>query len=295
MTNDTANHSVLITGSSTGIGAACVRRLADSGWRVYAGVRRDEDGHRLRGLADGDIVPVLIDVTDRADIERVIARIDDDIGSLGGLVNNAGIGVGGLVETLTDDEWQRQFDVNFFGLVAMTRAAMPLVSRADGRFVHIGSIAGRVAAAGLGPYAASKHAVEAFNWSLRGELDRSKMSSSVVEPGEIKTPIWDKADVQLRAFAEMLDQHDLRDRFGYMLDRQTGFVEEGRTKGVDADEVAKVVEHALTARRPKARYIVGTNAKAMAFVAKLPDRVRESFMEFGGRRYEKAGRSITSS
>lgn len=287
--------SVLITGSSTGIGAACAQRLAGSGWRVYAGVRRDVDGHRLRGTTDGDLVPVLLDIADRDGIDRVIARIDDEAGSLDGLVNNAGIGVGGVVETLSDADWQRQFDVNFFGLVAMTRAAMPLVSRAGGRFVHIGSIAGRVAAAGLAPYAASKHAVEAFNWALRGELDRTAMTSSVVEPGEIKTPIWDKADVQLREFAEMLDDHDLHGRYGYMIARQTGFVEEGRTKGVDADQVAKAVEHALTARRPKARYLVGTDAKAMAFVAKLPDRVREAFMEFNGKRYEKLGTAIRRS
>ena len=198
-----AQKVVLITGTSTGIGEACVARQAAAGWRVYAGVRKPEDGERLVSSISGDVVPVIIDVTKREDIDRVLEQIDAEAGLLHGLVNNAGIAVGGPVETLTDEDWRWQFDVNFFSLVTLSRAALPLIDNGNGRFVHVGSIAGRLATEGLGPYAASKFAVQAFNWVLRAELaQNTKMSSSVVEPGEIKTAIWDKAD------ESMLSPHD---------------------------------------------------------------------------------------
>ncbi len=286
--------AVLITGTSSGIGEACVKRLSESGWKVYAGVRHTEDGERLLASLGGDVVPVILDVTNLEQIHDVLARIDADVGSLDGLVNNAGIGVGGVVETLSDDDWRWQMEVNFFSLVRLTRLAMPLVDKAGGRFVHIGSVAGRVGIGGLGPYAASKHAVSAFNWSLRCELGRNtKMRSSVVEPGAIKTAIWDKATVTVSTFdAEMTGP--LRDRYGFILDFQRGFVDEGARRGVDAGKVAKAVEHALTARRPKARYLVGPDAKATGVIARMPDRAREGFINMNSRRLERVGRRIAA-
>ena len=207
-----------------------------------------------------------------------------------GLVNNAGIAVGGPVEVLTDEEWRWQMDVNFFSLVTLTREAMQLVDKADGRFVHVGSVAGRVGIAGLGPYAASKHAVSAFNWALRGELARNtKMRSSVVEPGEIKTAIWDKANDTLASSEAQLTGR-LRDRYGFILDGQRAFVEHGKTKGTDADRVAKAVEHALTSPRPKARYLVGPDAKVVGILTKLPDALREKLIDLNARMMEKKGR-----
>ena len=284
--------TVLFTGTSTGIGAACVSRLAKDGWKVYAGVRRPDDGERLVSAAPGDITPVILDVTNREHIDRVLGQINDEVGALNGLVNNAGIAVGGPVVVLTDEEWRWQMDVNFFSLVTLTREAMPLVDKADGRFVHIGSIAGRAAVAGLGPYAASKHAVSAFNWALRGELARNtKMRSSVIEPGEIKTAIWDKANDTL-ATSEAQLNGPLRDRYGFLLDAQRAFVEHGKTKGVDADRVAKAVEHALTSRRPKARYLVGSDAKFVGLLTRTPDVVREKLTFANGRMMEKKGRKL---
>ena len=205
-------------------------------------------------------------------------------------MNNAGIAVGGPVEVLTDEEWRWQMDVNFFSLVTLTREAMQLVDKADGRFVHVGSVAGRVGIAGLGPYAASKHAVSAFNWALRGELARNtKMRSSVVEPGEIKTAIWDKANDTLASSEAQLTGR-LRDRYGFILDGQRAFVEHGKTKGIDADRVAKAVEHALTSPRPKARYLVGPDAKVVGILTKLPDALREKLIDLNARMMEKKGR-----
>lgn len=286
--------TVLITGTSTGIGAACVKRQAEAGWKVYAGVRKPEDGERLVNEFSGDIVPVQLDVTELDDITRVVARIDDEVGSLDGVVNNAGIAVGGPVEILSEEQWRWQMEVNFFGLVNVTREAMPLVDRADGRFVHIGSIAGRIGGAGMGPYVSSKHAVEGLNWALRSELVRGTgMNSSVVEPGEIKTAIWDKAVDTVAEMEDTLDATGTRDRYQFMLDGTRGFVEEGATRGIDADAVAKAVEHALTARRPKARYLVGPDAKAAGHVfARMPDRMREWLLNANAKRMEKAGRKL---
>jgi NAD(P)-dependent dehydrogenase (short-subunit alcohol dehydrogenase family) len=288
-----AQKSVLITGTSTGIGAAAAQRMAEAGWKVYAGVRKADDGERLAASIDGDVVPLILDVTERDQIERALETIDNEVGSLNGLVNNAGIGVGGPVELVTDDDWRWQFEVNFFSLVTMTRLAMPLVDKGDGRFVHIGSIAGRVAAGGLGPYAASKHAVEGFNWALRAELGaNTKMSSSVVEPGEIKTAIWDKAQSLLTEMEAAVDAAGRQDRYELLLDAQRGFIADGAKRGIDADKVAKAVEHALTARRPKARYLVGPDARVAGLVASLPDRVREPFMNFNTKRMAKAGKQL---
>ncbi len=209
-----------------------------------------------------------------------------------GLVNSAGITVGGPVELLNEQDWRRKFEVNFFGLVNLTKAAFPLVSAVDGRFVHIGSISGRVAVVGMGPYAASKYAVEAFNWALRAELARNtKMSSSVIEPGETKTAIWDKAVQHVVDLEARMADSDMKARYGFLLDRNRGLIKEGGSKAIAADEVAKAVEHALTSSRPKARYLVGADAKAGALMAKMPDRVLERLMAMNAKRLEKLGRS----
>lgn len=286
--------TVLITGTSTGIGAACVKRQAEAGWKVYAGVRKAEDGERLASDISGDVVPLILDVTDRDHIASVVRQISDETGSLHGLVNNAGIAVGGPVELLSEEQWRWQMEVNFFGLVNMTREAMPLVDRANGRFVHIGSIAGRIGGAGMGPYIASKHAVAGFNWALRAELTRgTKMNTSVVEPGEIKTAIWDKGVETVREVERLIEATGTQDRYQFMIDGTRGFVEEGATRGIDADAVAKAVEHALTARRPKARYLVGPDAKVAGHVfSRLPDRAREWLLTANAKRIEKAGRKL---
>jgi NAD(P)-dependent dehydrogenase (short-subunit alcohol dehydrogenase family) len=288
-----AQETVLITGTSTGIGAACVSRQAAAGWKVYAGVRKVEDGEHLVETLDGDIVPVLIDVTKREDIDKVLAQIRAEVGSLDGLVNNAGVAAGGAIELITGEEWRRHFDVNFFSLVTLTREAMPLVDAADGRFVHIGSIAGRISNAGLAPYCASKHAVGAFSQALRGELRRNtKMNSSVIEPGEIKTAIWDKAEALIADVDAQLREADRLARYQFLLDGQRGFAVEGAARGVEPDKVAKAVEHALTARRPKARYLVGPDAKAVGVLSRLPDRLREPLLALNDRRLERAGRKL---
>jgi len=291
--------SALVTGTSTGIGEACATRLAALGWTVYAGVRRAEDGDRLKANAPGDVRPVIFDVSDRDDMRRVIDEITADVGTRGlqGLVNNAGVGVGGPIEYVTEEDWRWVFDVNLFAVVALTKAATPLLRAGQGRVVHIGSIGGRLASPGLGPYSASKHAVEALAESQRHEFKLSKtpITVSLVEPGEVKTAIWDKADTSADDVERALDDVG-KQRYGWLLDSSRGFIAEGREKGVPAAKVADAVEHALMAKRPKARYLVGPDAKLIGHVvSRLPDRVRDAFVDFGSKRWEARGRKLPRS
>lgn len=271
-----ATKSVLISGSSTGIGEACVARLAGAGWKVYAGVRKPVDGDKLTNAYTGDIEPVIVDVCDQASIDAAIAHISAAGRGLDALVNNAGVGSGGPFEVLEVEDWRSVFETNVFGLIALTKAAFPLIDAADGRFVHIGSISGRVSSPGLGPYTASKHAVSALNWSLRGEFAGiGRMKSSVVEPGEIKTAIWDKAEQTIADRVVRLERAGLTKRYETLMDMFRGFLAEAEEKAIEPDAVAVAVEHALTSKRPKARYLVGTDAKIQALIALLPDRTRE--------------------
>lgn len=270
--------SVLVTGASTGIGRACALRLDCLGHRVYAGVRTQEHAQQLRELGSDRLVPVTLDVTDQAQVDDAAARIGQSVGGdgLAGVVNNAGVALGGPLEYLPLDAWREQLDVNVVGQVAVTKAMLPLVRRARGRIVFIGSIGGRLATMMLGPYCASKFAIEAVSESLRFELYPWGIHVCVVEPGAIKTSIWDKgrqqagrlerelpAEAQAQYAAHVAVIRKLLD----MQDRQ----------GADPDKVAKAVEHALFARRPKTRYVVGTDARIQsALVRCLPARPREA-------------------
>jgi NAD(P)-dependent dehydrogenase (short-subunit alcohol dehydrogenase family) len=288
--------NALITGTSTGIGEACVARLADRGWTVYAGVRRAEDGDRLKTHHAGDVRPVILDVCERADTDRVVADISAEVGDRGlqALVNNAGVGVGGPVEHVTEEDWRWVFDVNLFGIVALTRAAIPMLRTGHGRIVHIGSIGGRVSSPGLAPYSASKHAIEALAESQRHEFKRSgaPIRVALIEPGEVKTPIWDKADASADDITRALDDVGTK-RYQWLLDQSRGFIDEGRQKGVPASKVADAVEHALTADKPKARYLVGPDAKLIGHVvSRLPDSLRDALMRMTSVRWEKRGRKL---
>jgi NAD(P)-dependent dehydrogenase (short-subunit alcohol dehydrogenase family) len=289
--------SALVTGTSSGIGEACAARLAGQGWTVFAGVRRDEDGRRLVAELPGDVRPVILDVDDRARMREVVDEIGTSTGTAGlqGLVNNAGIGVGGPVEYLSEADWRRVFDVNFFAVIALTQMTMPLLRTGRGRIVNIGSIGGRLAAPGLAPYSASKHAVEALCESMRHELARSgsPVRISLVEPGAVKTAIWAKADATADEIETALGDEG-RARYGWLIDEARGFIADSRERGVEPAAVAEVVEHALTALQPKARYLVGADAKVGGHViSRAPDRVRDALVALNSRRSERRGRELT--
>jgi len=266
-----ASRAVLVTGASTGIGRATALYLAARGFRVFASVRRDKDAAELPGAT-----PVVLDVTDADSIRDASDAVSRALGDegLAGLVNNAGIAVSGPLEFLEMSEIRRQFDVNLFGQVAVTQAFLPLLRRANGgRIVNMSSISGRIAAPLLGPYSMSKFALESFSDALRRELEPFGLSVSVVEPGVIKTPIWDKGVDSSKERVARMPARAL-ELYGGRIETLRKLAQEMGERGAPPDEVAKAVHHALVSKRPRTRYLVGFDAKLTAkLVWLLPDRV----------------------
>jgi len=266
--------TVLITGASTGIGAACALRLAARGITVFAGVRRSADGEALQAQYPAQIIPVMLDVTDTTSIEAALVRVRAATGERGldGLVNNAGIAIGGPLEVLPMAELRRLFDVNVFGVAAVTQACLPLLRMARGRIVNMGSIAGRIALPFVGPYSMTKSALKAMTNSLRLELDAAGIDVIVIEPGAIATPIWKKSTADTDALASTL-QHDSLAQYAAHLDCIRRVIGEAERRAIPADAVARAVERALTDARPRTHYVVGNDAKIrVALAALLPQR-----------------------
>jgi NAD(P)-dependent dehydrogenase (short-subunit alcohol dehydrogenase family) len=260
--------TALITGASTGIGRATALRLATTGWTVLAGVRDSDAAESLERAAPGGRVRALtLDVTDPAQIAAAVEQLPED--GLDGLVNNAGIGIGGPLELISDEDLRRQFDVNVFAQIAVTRAMLPALRRARGRIVFISSIGGRVALPFTAPYGASKHAIEAFGDALRVELHSSGVQVALVEPGSVATPIWDKG----RAEADRIRiPPELEAQYGRVPAATDKVLADTARRGVPPEQVAATIERALTSRRMRARYLVGRDAQAMLALRRLlPD------------------------
>ena len=255
--------SVLITGTSSGIGAACALDLDGRGFRVFAGARKPADSQRLAEQASGRLVPLLIDVTEPESIRAAVETIGAAVGESGlaGLVNNAGIVVPGPLELVSHDRFRRQLEVNVLGTHAVIQAFLPLLRAATGRIVILSSIAGIVSPPYWGPYSASKRALEAIADALRLELRQWGIKVSVVEPDSIATPIWDKFQEATVEVQEDLPDAQ-RDLYREDLDHLRELAEELARKGMPVDRVVKVVRHALCARRPKTRYPVGFRTRA---------------------------------
>ena len=270
----------LVTGASTGIGRATALRLARAGHEVFAGVRRDADAQQLRAEGLAGVRPIRLDVTDavsiRAASEEVAAATKER--GLAGLVNNAGITTGGPLEYLDLGELRRVFEVNTIGPVAVTQAFLPLVRTGRGRIVFVTSIGGLFAAPIIGPYAASKFALEAIGDALRLELRPWGIGVSIVEPGAVATEIFAKsrrlADEIIAGIGpEARERYEVAARA--VVDRFNGF----ERSALPADRVAQRIEHALLSPRPRTRYLVGSDARAMAFFSRiLPTRWRDALV-----------------
>ncbi|MEJ2514860.1 MAG: SDR family oxidoreductase [Gammaproteobacteria bacterium] len=266
--------TVLVTGTSSGIGRATAITLAGRGWRVYAGVRKTADGEALVSEAGDSVVPVILDVTDEASVTRAVGQIREETGGrLDGLVNNAGVYHGAPLEMMKPEEIRRTLDVNVTGLLEVTRQCLPLLRASEGRIVNISSISGLVALPGVSVYAGSKHAVEAITDSLRVELKGFGIRVAAVEPGSIRTPIWDKGAARDEAREEDPDIQAVRPLY----ERLVSLLEKlnSRPGVLPPEEVAETVAEALESDSPKNRYIVGKDAKSLALLRKLPDAVRD--------------------
>jgi NAD(P)-dependent dehydrogenase (short-subunit alcohol dehydrogenase family) len=279
--------TVLITGCSTGIGRATAERLAAAGHTVYATARRlealaDLEGRGCRTLA--------LDVTDEASMEAAVARIDEEAGGVDALINNAGYSQSGAVETLAMDALRRQFETNVFGLVRLTQLVLPgMRGRGFGRIVNISSMGANFTFPGGGAYHATKYAVEALSDALRYEVEGFGIDVVVVQPGAIRTE-FDKAAVSSLEHAGGAD--DVYAEFNRKVGRATQEAyEKGPLKllGGEADDVAKVIEKAITAKRPRTRYHVTPSATLLIGQSHLmPDRIWD---RFNATQFPKPGKS----
>lgn len=267
---------VLVTGASSGIGEATAVRLARSAWRVLAGVRTASDGERLRAAAGELLEPVTIDVTEPATIAAAANQLGNE--PLHGLVNNAGTALAMPLEFLPLDQLRRQLEVNLVGQVAVTQALLPNLRSARGRIVNVGSIAGRSSLPFLGAYAASKHALEAVTDALRVELRPFEIAVIIVEPGTIATPIWRKGGERFQQLAAEMPK-ELGELYGERMAAFRNAAAAAGQRAESADKVAIVVERALTAERPKARYLVGRDARRRSIVERLPASLRDRLYE----------------
>jgi NAD(P)-dependent dehydrogenase (short-subunit alcohol dehydrogenase family) len=268
----------LVTGASTGIGRACALHLAGLGFHVLAGVRDPAD-------APDGLEPLRLDVTSESDVAAAAERVG---GELHALVNNAGIALTGPVEVVPLDDWRRIVDVNLLGPVAVTRALLPAVIRARGRVVNMSSIGGRVANPLLGPYSATKFALEAVSDSLRREVAAHGVKVVSIEPGGIATPIWDKGLDDGRRITQDMPEEAAR-RYAKLIPAVIQVAERLGREGLPPEAVAEVVGKAVTTRRPRARYVIGRDAKVQAIAARLlPDVAMDALIRG---RLTSAGRS----
>jgi NAD(P)-dependent dehydrogenase (short-subunit alcohol dehydrogenase family) len=261
----------IVTGASTGIGAATARELARRGFHVLAGVRRDLDADAIRGPG---IEPLIIDVTNPDHIEALAARVHGDPHgrALRAVVNNAAIQANVPIEAFAIDEWRNMFEVNLFGQVAVIQALLPALIRSKGRVVNISSVGGKVAMAAYGPYAGTKFAFEAVSDSLRRELAPSGVQVVVVEPGAVRTEMLGRAIAAADDLVAAMTPEQSR-RYGPLVHAVNAQAVSSTKSGQPAEAAATVIAKAVTARRPRTRYTVGRDAALITrMVRLLPDR-----------------------
>src|SRR4051812_14885065 len=265
------SRSVLITGCSSGIGHATATQLAERGWRVYASARRTES---IADLAERGCRTLALDVTDEGSMEAAVAAVEEAEGGVGALVNNAGYSQSGAIETVPLERIRAQFETNVFGLVRMCQLVLPGMRRqGGGRIVNVSSMGGRLTFPGGGAYHGTKHAVEALSDALRFELRGFGVDVVVIEPGLIKTRFGETAVGSMEATAA--EGEDAYTDFNAAVGAATAGVYEGPLArlGGGPETVARVIERALSAKRPKTRYMVTPSAR-LALVQRrlLPDR-----------------------
>jgi NAD(P)-dependent dehydrogenase (short-subunit alcohol dehydrogenase family) len=260
--------SVLVTGASTGIGRAAALRLDAAGWRVFAGVREAPAADSLREAGTARMTPVFLDVTDSEQITAAAERIENEADArLDGLVNNAGVAIPGPLETLPIEDFRRQLEVNLVAYVAMTQALLPCIRRAEGRVVFISSIGGRIAFPFGGAYHASKFGTEAVGDVFRQELRPWGLKVSIVEPGSIDTPIWERGQRKAVEVGAKAPKTELL--YGNSIEKFRKVIQETAERGIPPEKVARAIAHALESKRPKSRYLVGFDAKVQARVKPL--------------------------
>lgn len=275
-----AQRTVVITGASSGIGAACARYLDKRGFTVWAGVRRKQDGDELARVASPRLRVLMLDVTDSESIAAAGRTLSEVVGEIGlsGLVNNAGISVAGPLELLPLSDLRTQLEVNVIGVLAVTQALLPLLRKGRGRIINISSIAGRAATPFLGAYCSSKFALEAMSDALRLELAPWGIAVSLVEPGAVQSQIWQRATMSATRMLGGVPPELLR-LYEQPLSRMQNVIARAAMRAIPAEVVARVVTQALTASRPQVRYLVGRDARFRALLKWiLPARAQDRLL-----------------
>jgi len=271
---------VIITGASSGIGKATALRLASQGFHVVASVRQAKDIATWKSVPR--VIPLILDVANEESIQAACREISELLHQAKEvhLVNNAGIAVAGAVEGVPIARWREQFEVNVFGLVRVTQAFLPYIRKTRGRIINISSISGLATSPYLGPYSASKFAVEAISDALRRELKQFGVKVIAVEPGPIATPIWEKNLIKKDALINELSK-DLQEAYGGQLEKFRLGVEQSAQSAAPVERVSEVIEKALTIGRPRARYVVGVRflPAQIAIGGLLPDFVLDGIFE----------------
>jgi NAD(P)-dependent dehydrogenase (short-subunit alcohol dehydrogenase family) len=264
--------SVLVTGASRGIGKAITEHLAARGWDVIAGVRSHADAEALTAVDPQRITAVMLDVTNAEHIDALATSLP---ARLDAVVNNAGIVVAGATETVPVDEWRKQLEVNVIGQVAVTQEVLPRLRKSRGRIVFISSVNGRMSMPLLGAYSASKFALEAVADALRVEVSPWHIPVIVVEPAQTDTDMWRTADAMVADVeAGLTPEH--RELYAKHLAGLKKLVPIAQKGAVPSAKVTAVIERALTARRPRPRYVVGVGPKIqVAVMTTLSARIRD--------------------
>ncbi|MCG8916310.1 SDR family oxidoreductase [Actinokineospora sp. PR83] len=277
---------IVVSGASTGLGAATARELARRGFHVLAGVRRDSDADAIRSTG---VEPVTLDITEPEHVGALAARVADDPRALHALVNNAGIQVNAPVETLPMARWRWVFEVNLFGHVAVTQALLPALLRGRGRVVNISSIGGRVAMPTYGAYAGAKFALEAVSDALRREVAPLGVRVVVVEPGGIRTEMATRGIATANDLAaDMTPEQD--ERYGDLVRAVNALMASGTSSGLTADAAARLVAKAVTTRRPRTRYAIGRDAALLTRLTRvLSDRTLDRVTAATLRRHHPKG------
>jgi NAD(P)-dependent dehydrogenase (short-subunit alcohol dehydrogenase family) len=269
--------AVVITGASSGIGESCALWLEKRGMRVFAGVRKGADAMALSRKGSPLLTPLLLDVADQKSIEAATQAISRKLktGVELDLVNNAGVTLGGPIEYISLDDLRKELEVNLIGSLAVTQALLPLIRESGGRIVNMSSVSGLISYPFLGPYSASKFALEAISDALRIELRPWGISVSLIEPGDVDTPIWDKSQTMIDHMTRHWPTQAFK-LYGPVMTIQDKI----RRHGISPNEVAKVVEHALTDRHSRPRYRVGKFAPIIDLFRHLPIAVRDRIIAY---------------
>lgn len=284
------NELIVVTGASTGIGAACARELAHKGFHVLAGVRREVDADALR--ADG-IEPCILDITVESDVAAIADRVARDPlhRPLRALVNNAGIAVNAPVETLPVAEWRRQFEVNLFGHIAITQALFPALLSSAGTVVNISSVGGKVVLPTYGAYAGSKFALEAASDALRREVAELGIKVVVIEPGAVKTEMAERGIATAEGLQVNMTAAQLA-RYGDLTAAVAAQARSFNDIGVSAEHAAQVIAKAATASRPRTRYTIGRDAAILVRISRVvSDRVLDRIVRLNLRSFVKGPQS----